>query len=374
MLADSAHIQEEDARYMNRKRRRDGDAPLEPIYDKEHATAAVAQFRTISYRKPFGVARSVRAEFFDTGHMLGSAGVHLTVLEPGKEPLGITFSGDLGRFGVPILHDPADLPPCDYLICESTYGGRTTPPVTDLGGQLEAVMADAFRRGGKVIVPAFSVGRTQNVVYTLNQLMHEGRIPKVQVFIDSPLSVNATEVFRMHPECYDREATEFFEETGDILGSRFCTYIESVEQSKALQKREGPCVIISASGMCENGRILHHLKNSLGSPKNTLLIVGYQASHTLGRRLAERQKEVKIYNQNIHVKSRIEILEGFSSHADRNELQRLTAPLASRCRRAFLVHGEGDQMQVLARDMRGAGFPAVEMPLPGDTFELNGTA
>ena len=372
MLADSAHIQQEDANYLNKKRKKNGEGPIEPLYDADDAVATLRLFQTASFNTPFWVAKNTQAKFFETGHMLGSAGIELTISEPGRPPLTLVFTGDLGRFNLPILRDPAPLPACDYLICESTYGGRATPTADDLKGQLEEVITRTFARNGKVIIPAFSVGRTQSIVYYIHQLKHEGKIKDLPVFVDSPLSVNATEVFRMHPECYDADARAFQAASGDMLGAGSVKYISAVEQSKALDRRRGSCVIISSSGMCETGRILHHLKNNVQSGKNTVLIVGYQGANTLGRRIVEREPHIKIFNQRLALKAEVVVLNGFSGHADKHELERMTTPLAGRCRRAFLVHGEMDQMEKLQATMRGKGFRSVEMPELGAGFELNG--
>lgn len=371
MLTDSAHIQEEDAKFISRKRLRAGQPPIEPLYDDDDATATLRHFQTVATGRPFHVTRRLRACFHEAGHMLGSSSVELNYRPPGGEqPVRLVFTGDLGRFNLPILQDPAPLPECDYLITESTYGGRRHPPTEDLPNQLAEVVNDTVRRGGKVIVPAFSVGRTQVIIYTLHRLLSEGRIPKLPIFVDSPLSVDATEVFRMHPELFDREARAFHRADGDILGSSCCTYIRDAEESKRLNTRRRPCVIISASGMCETGRIVHHLRNNIQSPKNTILIVGFQAAHTLGRRIVERQEHVSIFGQKLKLRAAVVALNGFSAHADRDELRRLHRPLAEKCRAAFLVHGEPDQMEALRDTMRGDGFVRVEMPAAGDSFEL----
>jgi metallo-beta-lactamase family protein len=225
-----------------------------------------------------------------------------------------------------------------------------------------------------VIVPAFSIGRTQTIAYFLHQLLEECRIPRIPVYVDSPLAVNATEIFRLHPELFDREAREFQRLTGDILGSDMCTYIRDVEDSKRLHRRRGPCVIISASGMCEAGRIRHHLKNNIGHAKNTVLIPGFQAAHTLGRQLVERKPVVRIFGQPHKVLARIEVLNGFSAHADCSELLELCRPLVAGCKQAFLVHGELDQMQKLRGRFMEAGLANVAMPAPGACFELNGSS
>lgn len=372
LLADSAHIQAEDARFLNKKRARRGEPPIEPIYDDNDAADALRQFQTISNDRTFWVTRRLKARFREAGHMLGSASVELTFTPPnGPKPVSLVFTGDLGRFDIPILRDPRPLPDCDYLITESTYGGRRHPPADDLPAELEAVIKDTVQRGGKVIVPAFSVGRTQVIVYSIHRLMTEGRIPEIPVFIDSPLSVNATEVFRLHPELFDADARSFQRANGDILGAECCTYIRDVDESKRLNRRRAPCVIISASGMCETGRIVHHLRNNIQSPKNTVLIVGFQAAHTLGRRLVEGEEHVNIFGKKLRVRAKVVTLNGFSAHADRDELRRLHRPLAARCRTAFLVHGEMEQMEALSRTMRDDGFRDVRLPASSESVRLD---
>lgn len=374
MLADSAHIQEEDAKYLNRKSIANGGPPIEPLYEAHDVIDALRLYRTVAFYRKFHVTPHVTASFFETGHMLGSAGIELSIEEPGAKPHTLVFSGDLGRFDLPILRDPAPLPLCDTLICESTYGGKVSPRIEDLKGQLREVIVDTQKRGGKIIIPAFSVGRTQSIVYYIHQLKHEGAIDDIPVFVDSPLSVNATQVFQMHPDCYDVDARAFDNETGDMLGAGAVTYVSSVDQSKSLDSRGDSCVIISSSGMCESGRILHHLKHAVESPKNTILIVGFQGQHTLGRRIVERAKHVRIFGQEFPLRAAVVVLNGFSGHADKNELQRLTKPLAGRCKQAFLVHGEEDQMTAMQATMRGDGFKSVEMPRMGASEIVTGEA
>jgi metallo-beta-lactamase family protein len=375
LMADSAHIQAEDARFLNKKRARSGQPPIEPLYDDEDAAAALKLFNAVTHDHVFWVTKRLAARFLQTGHMLGACLIELKYAPPdGGSPITLVYTGDVGRFDLPILQDPHAIPPCDYLITESTYGGRRHPPAADLKEQLAEAICDTVRRGGKVIIPAFSVGRTQVVVYVIHQLRTERRIPEVPVFVDSPLAVNATEVFRLHPDLFDAEARGFLRQTGDILGSGCCTYIRDVEESKKLNTRRSPCVIISASGMCETGRIVHHLANNIESPKNTVLIVGFQAAHTLGRRIVEKAPHVNIFGKRLKLRARVVALNGFSGHADRDELRRLLKPLAPTCKRAFLVHGELDQMQPLRDTMREDGFRAVEIPAPGDSYELTGAS
>ena len=372
LLADSAHIQLEDARYINKKRAKAGEPPIEPLYDEDDAAETLQLFRTVAHGKDFYIIKRLRARFREAGHMLGSGSVELEFTPgSGKPPTKLVFSGDVGRFELPILKDPAKLPACDYLICESTYGGRKHPPAADLPGEMADVVNATAKRGGKVIIPAFSVGRTQVIVYTIYRLQVEGKIPKLPVFVDSPLSVNATEVFRLHPDLFDAEARSFMKDNGDILGAECCKFIRDVEESKKLNRRRSPCVIISASGMCETGRIVHHLKNNIQSPKNTVLIVGFQAAHTLGRRIVEKESHVKIFGRKMRLRAEVVTLNGFSAHADRDELRRLIKPLADKCKKAFLVHGEFDQMEKLQKAMRSDGFKSVELPKTGDVFKLD---
>jgi len=367
MLADSAHIQAEDVKFLNKKKARRGEALVEPLYSIEDAIQTMRRLHAVPFGRPFQVTPRVTARFHEAGHMLGSAGVELKLNEGGRT---LVFSGDIGRPGVPILRDPQPLPDCDYLICESTYGGRRSDPVKDMKPRLEKVVNDTIARGGKVIIPAFSVGRTQTIVYNLHELFSEGRIKRLPIYVDSPLAVNATEVFRMHPECYDRDARELDRQTNGMLGASIITYVRDVEDSKAINRKRSPCVIISASGMCETGRILHHLRNNIRSEKNTVLIVGFQAAHTLGRRLVEGARTVKIFGETLPARAAVVVLNGYSSHADAEELRAYVAPQASRCRRAFLVHGEPDQAEALRRSMGEMGYAGVWTPSPGEEFEL----
>lgn len=373
LLADAAYIQSEDAKYINKKRARKGEPPISPLYDEKDAAKAVRLFHTVSQEQTFWLTRQLRARFHHTGHMLGASLIELTYDPPdGKPAVSLVFTGDVGRFNMPILRDPHSFPTCDYLITESTYGGRRHPPSDDLKGELEEIVNDTIARRGKLIIPAFSVGRTQVIVYFLHQLLLERRIPKIPIYVDSPLAVNATEVFRLHPELFDTDARQFQRQTGDILGSDNCNYVRDASESKRINRRRNSCIVISASGMCEAGRIRHHLKNNISNAKNTILIPGFQAAHTLGRRIVERQPTVQIFGRTHKVKARIEVLNGFSAHADRDELQRLHKPLAPTCRGAFIVHGEPDQMETLRETMRADGFNPVEIPEPGQTFELIG--
>ncbi|UCD30224.1 MAG: MBL fold metallo-hydrolase [Planctomycetota bacterium] len=371
MLADSAHIQEEDTEYWNKKRVRRGDAAIEPLYNADDVAATVKLLQPQRLGEIFDVVPGMRATLHEAGHMLGSAGIGLEIANGADRPVRIVYTGDLGRPNMEILRDPVPLPPCDYLICESTYGGRETPDAENMRDQLAEVINKTIERGGKVIIPSFAVGRTQVIVYDFHLLVLEGRIPEhVPLIVDSPLAVRATEIFKDHPEIYDREAFAFNKLTGDMLECDKCEYIQDVAQSKALHGRDEPMIIISASGMCEVGRILHHLKNNIEDPRNTVLIVGYQAAHTLGRRLVEKSKQVRIFGEMYKVRAKVKALNGFSAHADAAELTEMTAPLAGEVRKVFLVHGELDQAQALAEVMRKNGFTDVIIPDSGDKIPI----
>lgn len=370
MLPDSAHIQEEDAHYLNKRRRRNGQPPIEPLYTYDHALAAIKQIESISYDRWFQVVPGLLASYVEAGHMLGSAGVRLAFGKRNGAAPSLYFTGDIGRIDKPILRDPAPLPPADVMICESTYGARVQERVIDAKDQLRQIVMRTIKRRGKIIIPAFSVGRTQTIVYFLHELMITGELPRIPVFVDSPLAVNATEVFRMHPECYDAEARAFHAVTGDILGSEMCTYIRDVEQSKALNRLKGSAVIISASGMCEAGRVRHHIKNNIENPANTLLVPGYQAAHTLGRRLVDGAKRVRLFNDEYEVRAEVVQVPGFSGHADQADLLAMLTPLADKVRRLYLVHGEPDQSTVLRDKLRETGFPHVEIAQRGQRVEF----
>jgi metallo-beta-lactamase family protein len=370
MLPDSAHIQEEDVFYVNKKRARKGLPPIEALYDYKDALAAVRQIHSVSYKRWFQVVPGLLARFNEAGHMLGSAGVELTFAKRNGDTPSLYFSGDVGRPNKPIIRDPAKFPACDAIICESTYGGRVTETVDDAKYQLADVVNRTYERGGKVIIPAFSVGRTQTIVYFLHELMVANTIPRLPVFIDSPLAVNATEVFKMHPECYDAEARALHRVTGDILGSGCCTYIRNVEESKALHRRRRPCVIVSASGMCEAGRIRHHLKNNIRSRKNTILIPGYQAEHTLGRRFVEGAEKIRLFHETFPVRAEVVQIHGFSGHADQTELLELLSKVRGKTERLFLVHGESEQTDVLAGKLGEMGFANVQVAERGQHLTL----
>ena len=370
MLADSAHIHQHDAEYVNKRHMRKGLPLVEPLYTLEDVMKAMQHFVSLGYNRSFTAAPSVVARFFDAGHILGSSLIHLEIEENGRS-VRIGFTGDLGRPNMPIICDPSQIHELDILITESTYGNRFHDDLTTVNTKLADVVNRTFDRGGKVIIPSFSVGRTQEIVFCLNQLWHEKKIPEMPVFVDSPLSTNATNVFRMHPECFDLETYNFLQKYDDAFGFSKLTYTRDVEESKKLNTIKKPCIIISASGMCEAGRILHHLKNNIEDPKNTVLIIGFMAPNTLGRRLVERHKEVKIFGEPYKLRAEVTILNAFSAHADRNELLNYIKGInVGNLKKVFVVHGEEDQSLALADGIREFVSCDVFVPEQGETFTI----
>jgi metallo-beta-lactamase family protein len=369
MLADAARIQCQDADYLNRKFAADPDFDeVVPLYDEDDARRAVDRFRTAPYGAPFHPLPGVTARFLDAGHILGSAQVLLEVQKKGKLTR-LCFSGDLGRRGLPILRDPEYPAGADWVFMESTYGNRAHAPVSQMLDDLERVIGEAVAKKGKVIIPAFAVGRTQEVVYALHQLHDAGRIPEVPVFVDSPLSVNITEVFSRHPDCYDDETRAFLATVGDPFTFSTLRMIESREESIRLNGLAGPAVIIASSGMCEAGRVVHHLKNSVEDERNTILIVGFQAQHTLGRRRVERRPKVRLLGVERELHAKVVVLNAFSAHGDKNDLLEYAGHLRG-ARGIFLVHGEPEQQGPLLERLRHDGHH-VSAPAPGEAHALD---
>lgn len=360
MLGDAAKIHEEDAAYLN-KRRAKGEPVVEPLYTGREVYRTLLRLQAMRYEKPFEVVSGIEATFVDAGHLLGSAMISLRYRDR-----RLTFTGDLGRPGLPILCDPAPVPLGDLLISESTYGGHTHEPVDETAERLGEVVRETAARGGKLLIPAFAVGRTQTIVYFLSQLIESGRLRPLPIYVDSPMAVRATEVFKAHPECFNEQTSQLLHSHPDLFGEKHVRYIEKVHDSIALNKTPGPCVIISASGMCEAGRILHHLKHNIDDKRNTVLIVGFQAADTLGRRLVDRRPEVRILGQTIALKAEVVVLNGLSSHADHPGLLRSLGPLAATARLVRLVHGEPERAESLAAGLRAAGFADVAVPDRGD--------
>jgi metallo-beta-lactamase family protein len=370
MLYDSAYIQERDVEYVNRRHKKKGEPPAELLYSVMDVSHTMAQFVTVPYHQDFKPCSGVTAKYFDAGHILGSASIRLAAEENGTT-MRIGFTGDLGRKHMPIIRDPESLGNLDYLICESTYGGKVHAPMTGMKEALSDVIKRTVARGGKIIVPAFSVERTQELLYVLFELFNEGLVPEIPIFLDSPLAVDATGVFRMHPECFDEETLTYLRANEDPFGFSKLNYIRHVEESKKLNTRTEPCMIISASGMCEAGRIVHHLANNVGDPKNTILIVGYQAEHTLGRRIVERQPEIKIFGDVYQLKAEVAVLNAFSAHAGQDEiLEYLSTIDKTQLRTLFLVHGEAPQSDALKLKLTEGGYKDVYVPDRGEIVDL----
>jgi metallo-beta-lactamase family protein len=369
MLVDSAHIQEKDTEFLNKKLKRRNEPSVEPLYRLEDAQAALELFSGLPYEKEFDVLPGVTARFSDAGHILGSASIHLTIRTNGTVRR-IGFTGDIGRRNMPIIRDPQFMGEVDILLSESTYGGITHDPPSDMGTQLAGVLQRTFARGGKVIVPAFSVGRTQDIVYALHTLSDGKKLPDFPVYVDSPLAINATDIYKRHPECYDEETRKHIIEHHDPLGLSQLRYVRTAEESRKLNDMTGPALIISASGMCEAGRILHHLANNIEDPRNTVLIVGYQAEHTLGRKLVDMWDEVKIFGDIVKRKSEIVVLNSFSAHADGPEIVNYIGRHdRKQLQKIFLVHGEPERQQNLQSDLTAAGYAGIQIPTRGQTFD-----
>ncbi len=361
MLRDSGHIQEADAEYLNRKHP-NRQPPAEPLYTLADAERVAAHFRSVEYGQPFEAAPGLTAQFLEAGHILGSAALRLELKEKGRT-VRLWFSGDIGRFGLPLLRDPLLPEAVDYLLMECTYGDRSHADPRRAYEEFHQVVSRTIARGGKVIVPAFAVGRTQELVYYLNEMVHNNELPPVPVFVDSPLAVSASEVFKRHPECYDEETRLFVQQNHHpALDFEHLTYVRTVEESKALNARREPMIIISASGMAETGRILHHLKNNIGDPRNTILIVSWQAPETLGRRLAEREKRVRIFGEPYEVRAEIATIGGLSAHADQNLLARYALTLRGRVKKVFLVHGDPRPAAALTETLKQHGLSEVYYP------------
>jgi metallo-beta-lactamase family protein len=374
MLLDSGDIQERDVEYVNKQREKEGKAPFEPLYTKEDAAKAMENFIGLGYNRRRTIARGVDLTFVDAGHLLGSAHVVLDISdeETGKETR-LVFSGDIGRPGIPILRDPEPVREgADLLIMESTYGGREHPPYPQMARELKRIVGETYDRGGTLMVPAFAVGRTQQIVYELHKLYDADEIPKLPIYVDSPMATRVTEIFRLHPDVYDEEIRAFLlrDDHDNPFGFGRLRFTPSVEQSMELNEIREPVIIISSSGMLEGGRILHHLRRRIHDGRNTVLITGWQAPETLGRKIVEGAETVKIYGRTHDVRARIEILTGFSGHADGPGLVGWAAAMEQKPSAAFIVHGEDGAAESVAEALREKGFPKVHIPVAGDSFDF----
>ncbi len=377
MLADSAHLQEKDAEFMAKRNSRrhslgDPDTPaiVPPLYSVEDAQRTLPLFQSAAQHQLRQIAPGLTYFSYDAGHMLGSTAMVLTLEEQGrKRTLG--FSGDVGRCHLPITRDPEPLPPCDYLIMESTYGNRFHDPIGAVGDKLAATVNRTIARGGKLIVPAFAVGRTQELVLLLHELNDVNKIPDFPIFVDSPLAVATTEVFRKHTELYDEETKAVAARYADPFGMKMLRYIKDVSESKALNDSRMPSMIISASGMCEAGRILHHLRNNISNPKNTVLITGFMAENTLGRKLLDKLPEVPIFGELVPLRAEVVKLDELSGHADQRELLEWMEPITPGLKRVFLVHGELEAQTALSQAIQERYKLLVTIPARGDSIPLD---
>lgn len=371
MLADSARIQESDIDWLNKHRKRNGLVPVEPLYNEQDAERCLRQFVTVSYDRPLPVIDGVTLSFIDAGHILGSAQVLLEIndREDGKKKRFL-FSGDVGRGHNEVLRDPVPVPDIDFLLMESTYGGREHEAPPGLGDRFAEIIRKAAKRGGRILIPAFAVERTQQVLFLLNELFERGEIPEVPVYVDSPLAVSATEIYRLHPDAFNEEVYQALFERQNPFGFENLTLVRSVSGSKALNDIHGVAIIISASGMCEAGRILHHLKNHIGDPKTTVLFVGYCAENTLGRRIRDGEHEVPILGGRYKVRANIEIVDSFSGHADHSELLDYFKRTTGTKQRVWLVHGESNASSTLRDALAEIHSFPVEVAEPGAVVEF----
>ena len=368
MLRDSAHIQEADAAYLNQKSNRRGQPPVVPLYTLADAEAALKLTRPHAYEERIELPGGVVVTHYDAGHILGAALAKIEIPRPGDSPLRIALVFDLGRHNLPLLHDPVQIRDVDILISESTYGDRLHDNALNAREELRAGIVRALGRGGKVLIPTFALGRAQEIVYHLVHLRDRGEIPSVPVYVDSPMAQAIAGVFEKNADYLDDESAVLRGQVGSVVKPDWLTFTESVEESKSITSSKQPSIVIAASGMCEHGRILHHLKHGIENAKHLVLLVGYQAENTLGRRLQNGDKKVRIFGDEFTVKAEIETLHSFSAHADRLELFRYIRD--AKPKTVFLVHGEQDQRESFARLLHDQLHLDVRLPANGDPIEL----
>ena len=370
LLTDSARIQQSDCRYVNKRERRRGKDRITPFYSLSDVQTITQQFSRTRYGKPVRVAPNLNVQFHDAGHILGSAAIWMQYRQRGQSR-SLLFSGDLGRADMPILRDPQPPPPCDVLVIESTYGDRLHEDSIDARRRLARELVEhAIQHRSKIIVPAFAVGRTQEIIIRIKEMVKAGVVDPIPIYIDSPLALQAMQVFRRHPECYDEETYRTFTSEGDPFAAKYIRYVSTAEDSKALNAKKGPLVIISASGMCEGGRVVHHLKYAIEDETNIIAIVGWQAEHTLGRKLVEEWDTVPIFGVPTRRRARVVQFNGFSAHADRNDLLAYVRAIQPMPQKVFVVHGEERQSLAFAMTLK-TEFPKmeVEVPRPNSTHD-----
>jgi metallo-beta-lactamase family protein len=370
MLKDSAHVQLRDVEYVNKKRAKKKQNLFELLYNEDDVERTIKLFEGINYHHEVEITPGINLTFYDAGHILGSAITFLSIKENGTST-NIGFTGDLGRPNLPILKDPEKIPDCDLLICESTYGAKEHENPKDAEKKLAEVVRLSIRRKSKIIIPAFSVGRTQEIVYALHRIFESGELERIPVYVDSPLAVNATNVFRNHPECFDSEISQYLINHEDPFGFNKLKYITDVEDSKKLNNSTGPSIIISSSGMCEAGRIQHHLANSIENPNNIVLMVGYAAENTLGRKIINKSESVNIFGETYKLNAEVIVMDSLSAHADKNELLNYCSQFdKSRMQNIFLVHGELEQQEPFRTSLKSLGFQNILIPNSGDKVNI----
>jgi metallo-beta-lactamase family protein len=372
LLMDSAHIHESDIQYINKRRKEKGMELLKPLYTTRDAELCLKHFKAIPYNAEFHLNDEISFHFTDVGHIIGSASINITSHEPGKNTK-LTFTGDVGRYTDLLLKAPTPFQQTDYIICESTYGNKLHEDGRNAEQKLlQVVLHTCVEKRGKLIIPAFSLGRTQEIVFVLNKLKNEKRLPDVKVYVDSPLSTSATDIIRKHSECFNENLHEYIKTDADPFGFNNLKYIQDAEESKALNFSKEPCIIISASGMCDAGRIKHHLMNNLDNSANTILLVGYCSQHTLGANLLSGQKSVRIFGEYFDVKAEIESIHSYSAHADYSELIKfLSCQDKQKVKEVFLVHGEEEAKILFREKLFKEGFLKVEIPVKSEVYQLD---
>jgi len=373
IMMDSARIQAHDAAFLEKQAVKHGtDFNWKPLFDEADVVSTANQFVTVSYNRPTCLMPNVMLEFFDAGHILGSAMAVLTITEKDGTITKIAYTGDLGRKGKAIIRDPAILPPVDYIVLESTYGNRKHESTDDALKMLADVAQKALKMNGKIVIPAFAIERTQELVYYFHTLVDKKLIPEIPIYVDSPMAVNATSIFQIHPECYDTDTyNAFIKHHKNPFGFNSLKFVTSVDESKALNKLDGPFIIISADGMCEAGRITHHLANTIEDPQNQILLVGFMAEHTLGRRLQNRELEVKILGEWHKVRADIVQINAFSAHADYEEATDWLKEMdTTSLKKIFMVHGEPDVQLVFKEYLESNGYPDIQIVKYGETYEI----
>ncbi|GAB4259476.1 MAG: MBL fold metallo-hydrolase [Vicingaceae bacterium] len=371
MLVDSAHIQEEDVKYINRRRVQNEQEPLKPLYTTQDALDCLKYFVPVPYEKWVKIDDDIELCFTVIGHILGAGAINLRIKD-NNQIKTLCYTGDIGRQHHKIIKNPKPFPQADYIITESTYGDRLHKPNTNAEEELlQIVIETCVEKRGKLIIPAFSLGRTQELVYTLDRLETFKKLPEVFVYVDSPLSTNATQILKNHPECYNKDVLKYMELDSDPFGFNRLRYIKDVEQSKLLNTIKEPCIIISASGMIEAGRIMHHVKNNISDPKNTILIVGYCAPNTLGAKLARGDKEVKIFGDTFKVKADIKVMDEYSAHGDYKEMiAYLSCQDPFKVKKMFLVHGDYEVQVKYREKLMEADFSNIIIPDKNATYEI----